>query len=58
VDIGPRSVTVEVTGDDGKIKAFIGLVRPLGIKEIVRSGKTALARSVQHETTNHRHAKE
>ena len=34
------------------------LVRPLGIKEIVRSGKTALARSVQHETNNHRHAKE
>jgi acetolactate synthase small subunit len=33
-------------------------VRPLGIKEIVRSGKTALARSVQHETNNHRHAKE
>ncbi|MEA2647577.1 MAG: acetolactate synthase small subunit [Candidatus Binataceae bacterium] len=58
VDIGPRSVTVEVTGDDGKIKAFIALVRPLGIKEIVRSGKTALARSVQHETNNHRHAKE
>jgi acetolactate synthase-1/3 small subunit len=58
VDIGPRSVTVEVTGDSGKIKAFIALVRPLGIKEIVRSGKTALARSVQHENNNHRHPKD
>ena len=58
VDIGPRSVTVEVTGDGGKIKAFIALVRPLGIKEIVRSGKIALARTVQLETNNHRHAKE
>ena len=42
VDIGPRAVTVEVTGDDDKIKAFIALVRPLGIKEIVRSGKIAM----------------
>jgi acetolactate synthase-1/3 small subunit len=47
-----------VTGDSGKIKAFIALVRPLGIKEIVRTGKIALARTVQPETSNHRHAKE
>ncbi len=47
VDIGPRSTTVEITGDSGKLKAFIALVRPLGIKEIVRSGKIAMARSVQ-----------
>ncbi len=47
VDIGPRSVTVEITGDSPKIQAFIELVRPLGIKEIVRSGKIAMARSVQ-----------
>lgn len=55
VDIGPRSVTVEVTGDADKIKAFIELVRPLGIKEVVRSGKIAMGRAVQHET-NHRAA--
>src|SRR6266849_4373960 len=47
VDIGPRSQTIEVTGDASKIKAFINLVRPLGIKEIVRTGKIAMARSVQ-----------
>ena len=47
VDIGPRQVTVEITGDADKIKAFIALVRPLGIKEIVRSGKVAMARSIQ-----------
>ena len=58
VDIGQRSLTVEVTGDTGKIKAFIALVRPLGIKEIVRTGKIALARTVQLETNNHRHTKE
>ena len=47
VDIGPKALTVELTGDSNKIKAFIELARPLGIKEIVRSGKVAMARSVQ-----------
>jgi len=58
VDIGPRSHTIEMTGDRDKIKAFITLVRPLWIKEIVRTGKIAMARSVQLESTNHRHARE
>jgi acetolactate synthase-1/3 small subunit len=58
VDIGPRSQTVEITGDSAKIKAFIALIRPLGIKEIIRTGKIALARSVQPEITNHRNARE
>jgi acetolactate synthase I/III small subunit len=58
VDIGPRSQTVEVTGDAAKVKAFIALVRPLGIKEIVRTGKIALARSVQPEAANHRNSRE
>jgi acetolactate synthase I/III small subunit len=47
VDIGPRAITVEITGDPGKIKAFIEIVKPLGIKEVVRSGKVAMARAVQ-----------
>jgi acetolactate synthase I/III small subunit len=47
VDIGQRSMTVELTGDSEKVKGFINLLRPLGIKEIVRSGKIAMARSVQ-----------
>ena len=47
VDIGSRSTTVELTGDSDKIKGFIALIRPLGIKEVVRSGRIAMARSVQ-----------
>jgi acetolactate synthase-1/3 small subunit len=58
VDIGPRSQTVEVTGDSAKINAFIALVRPLGIKEIVRTGKIAMARSAQSESGNHRQIRE
>jgi acetolactate synthase I/III small subunit len=53
IDIGPRAITVELTGDSEKIKAFIAIVRPLGIKEIVRSGKVAMARAVQPNHDNH-----
>jgi acetolactate synthase-1/3 small subunit len=53
IDIGPRAITVELTGDSEKIKAFIAIVRPLGIKEIVRSGKVAMARAVQPSNGNH-----
>jgi acetolactate synthase-1/3 small subunit len=55
IDIGPHSIAVEITGDSDKIKAFIALVRPLGIKEVVRSGKVAMARAAQVGTHNHRH---
>jgi acetolactate synthase-1/3 small subunit len=56
VDIGRNAVTVELTGNEEKIKAFIALVRPLGIKEIVRSGKIAMARSVQSSENHNRRA--
>jgi acetolactate synthase-1/3 small subunit len=57
VDIGPRAQTIEITGDGSKLRAFIELLRPLGIREIVRTGKIALARSVQIEN-NHRNLRE
>jgi acetolactate synthase-1/3 small subunit len=44
VDVAPRSYTVEMTGDEGKVEAFLELLRPIGIKEIVRTGKIAIAR--------------
>jgi len=53
IDIGRNAVTVELTGDAEKIMAFISLVRPLGIKEMVRSGKVAMARAAQL-SENHR----
>jgi acetolactate synthase-1/3 small subunit len=57
IDIAPRSLTIEITGNTDKIKAFIELVRPIGIREIVRSGKVALARAVQLNN-DHRKTKE
>lgn len=44
VDVTAKSFTVEVTGAPGKINAFIELLRPLGIKEIVRSGPVVIGR--------------
>ncbi len=45
VDVSPRSYTIEITGDAEKIRAITELVRPFGIKEIVRTGAIAMARS-------------
>lgn len=44
VDVTPRSYTVEVTGAPAKIDALIELLRPIGIKEVVRSGPIVLGR--------------
>jgi acetolactate synthase-1/3 small subunit len=44
VDVGTEYYTLEVTGDDGKISAFLKLLKPMGIKETARTGPVALAR--------------
>jgi acetolactate synthase-1/3 small subunit len=44
VDVTPKTYVLEVTGDEGKIRAVIDLLRPFGIKELVRTGKIAIAR--------------
>jgi acetolactate synthase-1/3 small subunit len=44
VDVGTEYYTLEVTGDEGKINAIVKLLKPLGIKEIARTGAVALAR--------------
>jgi acetolactate synthase-1/3 small subunit len=47
VDVSPKTYTIEVTGDEGKIQAILGMLRPIGIKEIARTGKIALSRGTQ-----------
>ncbi|MGH8005940.1 MAG: acetolactate synthase small subunit, partial [Candidatus Binatia bacterium] len=47
IDVSPRSYVIEVTGDEEKINAILNLLKPLGIKEIVRTGKVAMHRGTQ-----------
>ncbi len=44
VDVTPTTFTLEVTGDESKLDAIIELLRPVGIQELVRTGKVAIAR--------------
>lgn len=44
VDVGSEYYTLEVTGDLDKIDAILGLLKPMGIKEIARTGTIALPR--------------
>lgn len=47
VDVHPESITMEVTGSEDKIKGLLTLLRPFGIKKLVRTGKVALAREMK-----------
>ncbi|HHV53847.1 MAG TPA: acetolactate synthase small subunit [Firmicutes bacterium] len=47
VDVGDRSVIVEVTGDTEKVEAMIQLMRPYGIKELVRTGTVSMVRGTR-----------
>ena len=44
VDVGTKHYILEVTGDEGKLKALINLLSPMGIEKIARSGSLALYR--------------
>ena len=44
VDVSKESIIVEVTGNAQKLRAFEDLVKPYGIRELVRTGKVALPR--------------
>lgn len=47
VDVSPDSLTVEMTGDESKIEAFVNLMNSYGLIEIVRTGLTAIQRGHQ-----------
>lgn len=51
VDVGPRSVVVQLTGTEEKVEAFIDLVRPYGIKQLSRTGLIAMSRDLQQPET-------
>lgn len=47
VDVSPKTYTLQIVGDQSKVQAVIELLRPLGIKEIVRSGLVAITKENQ-----------
>ena len=47
VDATPKTYTLEAMGDDIKIRSMIELLREVGIRELVRSGKVAISREMQ-----------
>ena len=44
VDVSPETFVIEITGDEGKISAAVELLKPCGIRELVRTGKVAVMR--------------
>jgi acetolactate synthase-1/3 small subunit len=49
VDVSSRALIVELTGSPAKVEAFISLLKPYGIREIVRTGQIAMQRSQRKE---------
>ncbi|MFD1860935.1 acetolactate synthase small subunit [Aeromicrobium camelliae] len=44
VDVAQDSVTIEATGDAGKLAAMLNVLEPFGIREIAQSGRVAIGR--------------
>ena len=44
IDITPKTITIEITGNPDKINALMDLLRPYGIKETAKTGITAITR--------------
>lgn len=50
VDVGTKTVTIQLSGPEDKVEAFVELCRPYGIKQLSRTGLIAISRSEQrHE---------
>ena len=47
VDVSSESLMVEITGDSDKIDAFLDLMKPFGVREVARTGITALSRGAK-----------
>src|SRR5947199_2589271 len=44
VDVQPKSMTIELTGNESKIGKFLDLMKTFGISDLTRTGKVAMPR--------------
>jgi acetolactate synthase-1/3 small subunit len=44
IDIAPDAISVQITGNTGKIADFLTMLEPFGIRELVQSGQVAISR--------------
>ncbi len=44
VDVQPKSLTIEVTGDESKVEKFLALMKTFGVLDLTRTGRVAMAR--------------
>ncbi len=51
VDVAPDSLIIEATGTEEKIDGLLGVLRPFGVLEMVRTGRVAMARGQQSVAT-------
>lgn len=51
VDVSPEELMIELSGQEKKIQAFIEIMRPFGIIELVRTGRIAMVRSISRADT-------
>ena len=47
VDVAPEAVIIEISGQERKIEAFIEMMRPFGIIELIRTGRIAMVRGAK-----------
>ena len=44
VDVQPKTLTIEITGNESKVEKFIDLMKTFGVIELTRTGKAAMPR--------------
>jgi acetolactate synthase-1/3 small subunit len=50
VDVASDTLTIEVTGNRDKLAAFLEVIEPFGVKELVQSGMVAIGRGTRSIT--------
>ena len=51
VDLAPRSLIIEITGAEEKIRALVEVLRPFGIVEMVRTGQVVMTRGLEQHAS-------